>query len=127
MKLDEVYEILNKIHDNQDVVNFESLIKLITNCKEIRIMRPRIFDGKDIYDQYVYKIEIEINGVECNFWVYFYDENTVTIQQIFSYNRRVKSINYSNKERMKLEFEPIHIKGETIDKIDRMLSKYRSR
>ena len=90
-------------------------------------MRGRIYDGKDIYDQYVYKIEIEINGVECNFWVYFYDENNVTIQQIFSYNRRIKSINYANKERMKLEFEPIRISGETIDKIDRMLSKYRSR
>ena len=112
------------MHDNQDVINLETLIKFITNCKEIRITRPRIFDGKDIYDQYVYKIEIEINGVECNFWVYFYDENTVTIQQIFSYNRRIKSINYANKERMKLEFEPIRIKGETIDKIDRMLSKY---
>ena len=124
MKLNEVYEILNKIHDNQDVVNLESLIKFITNCKEIRIMRPRIFDDKDIFDQYVYKIEIEINGVECNFWVYFYDENNVTIQQIFSYNKRVKSINYANKERMRLEFEPIRIKGETIDKIDRMLSKY---
>ena len=75
MKLNEVYEILNKIHDNQDVINLETLIKFITNCKEIRIMRPRIFDGKDIYDQYVYKIEIEVNGAECNFWVYFYDEN----------------------------------------------------
>ena len=127
MKLDEVYEILNKIHDNQDVVNFESLIKLITNCKEIRIIRPRIFDGKDIFEQYVYKIEIKIDNIDCNLWLYFYDENTVTIQQIFSYNRRIKSINYANKERMKLEFEPIRIKGETIDKIDRMLSKYRSR
>lgn len=124
MKLDEVYEILNKIHDNQDVVSFESLIKLITNCKEIRITRPRIFDGKDIYDQYVYKIEIKIDNIDCNLWLYFYDENTVTIQQIFSYNKRVKSINYSNKERMKLEFEPIYIKGETIDKIDKLLSKY---
>lgn len=124
MNLDEVYEILNKIHDNQDVVNFESLIKLITNCKEIRIMRPRIFDGKDIFEQYVYKIEIKIDNIDCNLWLYFYDENTVTIQQIFSYNRRVRSINYSNKERMRLEFEPIRIKGETIDKIDRMLSKY---
>ena len=124
MKLDEVYEILNKIHDNQDVVNFESLIKFITNCKEIRIMRPRIVYGKDIFEQYVYKIEIKIDNIDCNLWLYFYDENTVTIQQIFSYNRRVKSINYSNKERMKLEFEPIRIKGETIDKIDRMLSKY---
>ena len=125
MKLDEVYEILNKIHDNQDVVSFESLIKLITNCKEIRIMRPRIFDGKDIFEQYVYKIEIKIDNIDCNLWLYFYDENNVTIQQIFSYNRRVKSINYANKERMRLEFEPIRIKGETIDKIDRMLSKYR--
>ena len=124
MKLDEVYEILNKIHDNQDVVNLESLIKFITNCKEIRITRPRIFDGKDIYDQYVYKIEIEIDGVECNFWVYFYDENTVTIQQIFSYNRRVKSINYANKERMRLDFKPIHINREKMDKINRTLSKY---
>lgn len=124
MKLNEVYEILNKIHDNQDVVNFESLIKFITSCKEIEIMRPRIFDGKDIYDQYVYKIELEISGAECNFWVYFYDEDNVTIQQIFSYNKRVRSINYSNKERMKLEFEPIRIKGEAIDKIDRLLSKY---
>ena len=124
MKLNEVYEILNKIHDNQDVVNFESLIKLITNCKEIEIMRPRIFDGKDIYDQYVYKIEIRINDIDCNLWLYFYDENNVTIQQIFSYNKRVRSINYSNKERMKLEFEPIRIKGETIDKVDRLLSKY---
>lgn len=124
MKLDEVYEILNKIHDNQDVVNLESLIKFITNCKEIRIMRPRIFDGKDIYDQYVYKIEIEINGVECNFWVYFYDENTVTIQQIFSYNKRVKSINYSNKERMRLDFKPIYINREKMDKINKTLSKY---
>ena len=124
MKLDEVYEILNKIHDNQDVVNFESLIKLITNCKEIRIMRPRIVYGKDIFEQYVYKIEIKIDNIDCNLWLYFYDENTVTIQQIFSYNKRVKSINYSNKERMKLEFEPIHINGETIDKIDKLLSKY---
>ena len=124
MKLDKVYEILNKIHDNQDVVNLESLIKFITNCKEIRITRPRIFDGKDIYDQYVYKIEIEINGVECNFWVYFYDENNVTIQQIFSYNKRVKSINYSNKERMRLDFKPIHINREKMDKINRTLSKY---
>ena len=124
MKLDEVYEILNKIHDDQDIVSFESLIKLITNCKEIKIVRPRIFDGKDIHDQYVYKIEIKINDVDCNLWLYFYDENTVTIQQIFSYNRRVKSINYANKERMKLEFEPIRISGETIDKIDRLLSKY---
>ena len=121
MNLDEVYEILNKIHDNQDVVNLETLIKFITNCKEIRITRPRIFDGKDIYDQYVYKIEIEINGIECNFWVYFYDEDNVTIQQIFSYNRRVRSINYSNKERMKLEFEPIHINE---DKTNELLSKY---
>ena len=124
MKLDEVYEILNKIHDNQDVVSFESLIKLITNCKEIKIVRPRIFDGKDIFDQYVYKIEIKIDNIDCNLWLYFYDENTVTIQQIFSYNRRVKSINYSNKERMKLEFEAIQIKGETIEKIDKLLSKY---
>lgn len=124
MNLDEVYEILNKIHDNQDVVSFESLIKLITNCKEIKIVRPRIFDGKDIRDQYVYKIEIKINDIDCKLWLYFYDENTVTIQQIFSYNKRVKSINYANKERMKLEFKPIHIKGETIDKIDRLLSKY---
>ena len=124
MKLDEVYEILNKIHDNQDVVNLESLIKFITNCKEIRIMRPRIYDGKDIYDQYVYKIEIEIDGIECNFWVYFYDENNVTIQQIFSYNKRVRSINYSNKERMKLDFKPIHINRKEMDKINRTLSKY---
>ena len=124
MKLNEVYEILNKIHDDQDVVSFESLIKLITNCKEIRITRPRIFDGKDIYDQYVYKIEIEIDGVECNFWVYFYDENNVTIQQIFSYNKRVKSINYSNKERMRLDFKPIQINREKMDKINRTLSKY---
>ena len=124
MKLDEIYEILNKIHDNQDVVNLESLIKFITNCKEIRIMRPRIFDGKDIYDQYVYKIEIEINGVECNFWVYFYDENNVTIQQIFSYNRKIDSINYSNKERMRLDFKPIHINREKMDKINKTLSKY---
>ena len=93
MKLDEVYEILNKIHDDQDVVSFESLIKLITNCKEIKIVRPRIFDGKDIFEQYVYKIEIKINDVDCNLWLYFYDENTVTIQQIFSYNKRVRSIN----------------------------------
>lgn len=125
MKLNEVYEILNKIHDNQDVVNLESLIKLIASCDKIRLFRPRIFDGKDIYDQYVYKIEIRINDIDCNLWLYFYDENNVTIQQIFSYNRRVKSINYANKERMKLEFEPIRISGETIDKIDRMLSKYR--
>ena len=124
MKLDEVYEILNKIHDNQDVVNFESLIKLITNCKEIRIMRPRIFDGKDIFEQYVYKIEIKINNIDCNLWLYFYNEDNVTIQQIFSYNRRVKSINYSNKERMKLEFEPIHINRKEMDKINRTLSKY---
>ena len=47
MKLNEVYEILNKIHDNQDVVNLESLIKFITNCEEIRIMRPRI-DRKSV-------------------------------------------------------------------------------
>ena len=124
MNLDEVYEILNKIHDNQDVVSFESLIKLITNCKEIRIMRPRIVYGKDIFEQYVYKIEIKIDDIDCNLWLYFYDKDNVTIQQIFSYNRRVKSINYANKERMRLEFEPIRIKGETIDKIDRMLSKY---
>ena len=124
MKLDEVYEILNKIHDDQDIVSFESLIKLITNCKEIRITRPRIVYGKDIFEQYVYKIEIKIDNIDCNLWLYFYDENNVTIQQIFSYNRRIKSINYSNKERMKLEFEPIHIKGETIDKIDKLLSKY---
>lgn len=125
MKLDEVYEILNKIHDNQDVVNLESLIKLIASCDKIRLFRPRIFDGKDIHDQYVYKIEIKVDGVDCNLWLYFYDEDNVTIQQIFSYNKRVKSINYANKEKMKLEFEPIHIKGETIDKIDRLLSKYR--
>ena len=124
MKLDEVYEILNKIHDNQDVVSFESLIKLITNCKEIKIVRPRIVYGEDIFEQYVYKIEIKIDNIDCNLWLYFYDENTVTIQQIFSYNRRVKSINYSNKERMKLEFEPIRISRETIDKVDRTLSKY---
>lgn len=127
MELNEVYEILNKIHDNQDVVNFESLIKLITNCNKIRLFHPRIFYGQDIYENYVYKIELKIDNIDCNLWLYFYDENTVTIQQIFSYNKRVKSINYSNKERMKLEFEPIHIKGETIDKIDRLLSKYRSR
>lgn len=124
MELNEVYEILNKIHDNQDVVNFESLIKLITNCNKIRLFRPRIFYGQDIYENYVYKIELKIDNIDCNLWLYFYDENTVTIQQIFSYNKRVKSINYANKERMKLEFEPIHIKGETIDKIDRLLSKY---
>ena len=124
MKLDEVYEILNKIHDNQDVVNLESLIKFITNCKEIRITRPRIFDGKDIYDQYVYKIEIKIDNIDCNLWLYFYDENTVTIQQIFSYNKRVRSINYSNKERMRLDFKPIHINREKMDKINRTLSKY---
>lgn len=124
MKLDEVYEILNKIHDDQDVVSFESLIKLITNCKEIRITRPRIFDGKDIYDQYVYKIEIKINNIDCNLWLYFYDENTVTVQQIFSYNKRVKSINYSNKERMRLDFKPIQINREKMDKINRTLSKY---
>ena len=124
MKLDEVYEILNKIHDNQDVVNFESLIKLITNCKEIKIVRPRIVYGKDIFEQYVYKIEIKIDNIDCNLWLYFYDEDNVTIQQIFSYNRKIDSINYSNKERMKLEFEPIRISRETIDKVDKTLSKY---
>ena len=121
MKLDEVYEILNKIHDNQDVVNFESLIKLITNCKEIRIMRPRIFDGKDIFEQYVYKIEIKIDNIDCNLWLYFYDEDNVTVQQIFSYNKRVRSINYSNKERMRLEFEPVRIDEK---KANELLSKY---
>ena len=124
MKLNEVYEILNKIHDNQDVVNFESLIKLITSCDKIRLFRPRIFYGQDLYENYVYKIELKINDIDCNLWLYFYDTDNVTVQQIFSYNKRVRSINYSNKERMKLEFEPIHIKGEIIDKIDRMLSKY---
>lgn len=124
MNLNEVYEILNKIHDNQDVVNFESLIKLITNCKEIRIMRPRIFDGKDIFEQYVYKIEIKINNIDCNLWLYFYDKDNVTIQQIFSYNKRINSINYSNKERMKLDFKPIHISRKEMDKINKTLSKY---
>ena len=124
MNLDEVYEILNKIHDNQDVVNFESLIKLITNCKEIKIVRPRIIYGKDIFEQCVYKIEIKIDNIDCNLWLYFYDEDNVTIQQIFSYNKRIDSINYSNKERMRLDFKPIHISRETIDKVDRTLSKY---
>ena len=109
MKLDEVYEILNKIHDNQDVVNFESLIKLITSCDKIRLFRPRIFYGQDIYENYVYKIELKINDIDCNLWLYFYDADNVTVQQIFSYNKRVRSINYSNKERMRLEFEPIRI------------------
>ena len=94
MKLDEVYEILNKIHANQDVVSFESLIKLITNCKEIKIVRPRIVYGKDIFEQYVYKIEIKIDNIDCNLWLYFYDKDNVTIQQIFSYNKKVSSINY---------------------------------
>ena len=124
MNLDEVYEILNKIHDNQDVVSFESLIKLITNCKEIKIVRPRIVYGEDIFEQYVYKIEIKINNIDCNLWLYFYDEDNVTIQQIFSYNKRINSINYSNKERMKLDFKPIHINRKKMDKINRTLSKY---
>ena len=124
MKLDEVYEILNKIHDNQDVVNFESLIKFITNCKEIRIMRPRIVYGKDIFEQYVYKIEIKIDEIDCNLWLYFYDKDNVTIQQIFRYNMRIDSINYSNKERMRLDFKPIHINRKEMDKINRTLSKY---
>ena len=124
MKLDEVYEILNKIHDNQDVVNFESLIKFITNCKEIKIVRPRIVYGKDIFEQYVYKIEIKIDNIDCNLWLYFYDEDNVTIQQIFSYNKRINSINYSNKERMRLDFKPIHKKKKKMDKINRTLSKY---
>ena len=109
MKLDEVYEILNKIHDNQDVVSFESLIKLITNCDKIRLFRPRIFHGNDIHEQHVYKIELKIDNIDCNLWLYFYDTDNVTVQQIFSYNKRDRSINYSNKERMKLEFEPIRI------------------
>ena len=121
MKLDEVYEILNKIHDNQDVVNFESLIKFITNCKEIRIMRPRIVYGKDIFEQYVYKIEIKIDDIDCNLWLYFYDKDNVTIQQIFSYNKRVRSINHSNKERMRLEFEPVRIDE---DNANELLGKY---
>ena len=50
MKLKEIYDILNRIHDDQDIVDFESLIKLITSCKEIRIANPRIFNGRDIYD-----------------------------------------------------------------------------
>ena len=121
MKLDEVYEILNKIHDNQDVVNLESLIKFITNCKEIRIMRPRIVYGKDIFEQCVYKIEIKIDNIDCNLWLYFYNEDNVTIQQIFSYNRKIDSINYSNKERMRLEFEPVRIDE---DNANELLSKY---
>ena len=124
MNLDEVYEILNKIHDNQDVVSFESLIKFITNCKEIKIVRPRIIYGEDIFEQYVYKIEIKINNIDCNLWLYFYDEDNVTIQQIFSYNKRINSINYSNKERMKLDFKPIHINRKEMDKINKTLSKY---
>ena len=124
MNLDEVYEILNKIHDNQDVVNFESLIKLITSCDKIRLFRPRIFYGQDIYENYVYKIEIKINNIDCNLWLYFYNEDNVTIQQIFSYNKRINSINYSNKERMRVDFKPIHINREKMDKINRTLNKY---
>ena len=121
MKLKEIYDILNRIHDDQDIVDFESLIKLITNCKEIRIANPRIFDGRDIYEQYVYKIEIKIDNIDCNLWLYFYDANNVTVQQIFSYNRRIESINCANKERMKLDFEPISIDGNEINLI---LNKY---
>ena len=124
MNLDEVYEILNKVHDNQDVVSFESLNNLITHCKEIKIVRPRIVYGEDIFEQYVYKIEIKINDIDCNLWLYFYDEDNVTIQQIFSYNKRINSINYSNKERMRLDFKPIHINRKEMDKINKTLSKY---
>ena len=80
--------------------------------------------GLNLRQVMLYKIKIKINDVDCNLWLYFYDENTVTIQQIFSYNKRVKSINYSNKERMRLDFKPIHINREKMDKINRTLSKY---
>ena len=121
MKLKEIYNILNRIHDDQDIVDFESLIKLITSCKEIRIANPRIFNGRDIYEQYVYKIEIKIDNIDCNLWLYFNDVNNVTVQQIFSYNSRIESINCANKERMKLDFEPICIDERKANKI---LNKY---
>lgn len=121
MKLKEIYDMLNRIHDDQDIVNFESLIKLITSCKEIRIANPRIFNGRDIYEQYVYKIEIKIDNIDCSLWLYFYDANNVTVQQIFSYNSRIESINCANKERMKLDFKPICIDERKANKI---LNKY---
>ena len=124
MELKEVYKILNKIHDNQNMVNFESLVKFITSCEKIRLICPHISASIDMFNKYVYKVEIVINNIDCNLWLYFYDENNVTIQQIFSYNKRVKSINYSNKERMRLDFKPIHINREKMDKINRTLSKY---
>ena len=121
MKLKEIYDILNRIHDDQDIVDFESLIKLITSCKEIRIANPRIFNGRDIFEQYVYKIEIKIDNIDCNLWLYFYDANNVTVQQIFTYNSRIESINCANKERMKLDFKPICIDERKANKI---LNKY---
>lgn len=121
MKLEEIYDILNRIHDDQDIVDFESLIKLITSCKEIRIANPRIFNGRDIYEQYVYKIEIKIDNIDCKLWLYFYDANNVTVQQIFSYNSKIENINCANKERMKLDFEPICIDERNANKI---LNKY---
>lgn len=121
MKLKEIYDILNRIHDDQDIVDFESLIKLITSCKEIRIANPRIFNGRDIYEQYVYRIEIKIDNIDCNLWLYFYDTNNVTVQQIFTYNSRIESINCANKERMKLDFKPICIDERKANKI---LNKY---
>lgn len=121
MKLKEIYDILNRIHDDQDIVNFESFIKLITNCEKIKIKTPCIYTGEDIYEKPVYKIRLSIDDAECNLWIYFYDTNNITIQQIISYNKRIKSINYANKERMKLDFEPICIDENEINLI---LNKY---
>lgn len=121
MELNEVYEILNEIHNNQDVVNFEALIKFITRCDKIKILDSYIHYGEDIYKQHVYEVEIKIDNTRCNLWVYFYDADNVTIQQVFSFNERVKSINYTNQERMRLDFKPIRVDER---KIHNILSKY---
>ena len=122
MELKKVYKILNKIHDNQNMVNFESLIKFITSCEKIRLICPHISASIDMFNKYVYKVEIVINNIDCNLWLYFYDLDNVIIQQVFSYDdKNFEGINHKNKERMRLDFEPIRINTERLDEI---LRKY---
>lgn len=104
------------LHNDEMLIPLKVLMKRLIDCEEVCYVSLSPNEAWDRNEKIVYLLQVKVSLeeepvkiVRLNIWLYFYDNDNVMIQQVFSdVEYEIHSINANNESDMRLHFEPVN-------------------
>lgn len=119
------------MYDDEIIIPLKVLMRRIKDCKDIYKIEFNPTTFYDIRDNAVYSMNIKTEAksslVSLNIWMYFYDEDNVMLQQVWSEEEDIiPSVNKFNDSNRELHFKSVEHKAteEEMKYYERKLTEY---